>query len=88
MVSVIANLQFSEIKFFPTDIHLSYLPLAHIFEKVVSCCILYSGGKIGIYSGDVLKLKDDLADLKPTVFPSVPRLYSRFHDIMTSNINK
>lgn len=47
-----------------------------------------NGASIGIYSGDILKLKDDLADLKPTFFPSVPRLYSRFYDVMTSGINK
>jgi len=34
------------------------------------------------FSGDVQKLKDDLAVVKPTVFLSVPRLFSRFHDVL------
>lgn len=34
------------------------------------------------YSGDVQKIKDDLALVKPTIFVSVPRLFSRFHDII------
>jgi long-chain acyl-CoA synthetase len=37
---------------------LSYLPLAHIFEKVVSFSIFSVGGRIGFYGGDTLKLKD------------------------------
>lgn len=34
------------------------------------------------YSGDVQKLKDDLAIVKPTLFVSVPRLYSRFYEVL------
>ena len=34
------------------------------------------------YSGDVLKLKEDLAVVKPTIFVSVPRLFSRFHEVL------
>ena len=35
------------------------------------------GIKIGVYSGDMKKIKEDCAVLKPTFFPSVPRLYNR-----------
>jgi len=35
--------------------------------------------KIGFFGGDVLKLLDDYAILKPTLFPSVPRLYNRIY---------
>jgi len=42
--------------------------------------ILYAGGSIIYYSGDVSKIKDDLALVKRTVFVSVPRLFSRFYD--------
>ena len=34
------------------------------------------------YSGDILKLKEDLAVVKPTIFVSVPRLFSRFHEVL------
>ena len=63
-----------------TMVHLSYLPLAHIFERMLcSFCITY-GGKYGIYNGNVLKLKEDLAILKPNLFASVPRLFNKFYD--------
>ena len=49
--------------------------------------MLYKGAKIGFYGGDVLKLKEDLADLKPTIFPSVPRLYNKFYDAIKGKLN-
>ncbi len=48
----------------PDDIHLSYLPMAHVFEKLNMAGILTYGGRIGFYCGDILKIRDDLSDLK------------------------
>ena len=62
------------------EVHLSYLPLAHIFETVVMNLMLSLGGAVGFYQGDTLKIIDDLAALRPTVFVSVPRLYNRIYD--------
>ena len=38
------------------------------------------GARIGFFQGDVRKLMDDIKELKPTIFPSVPRLLNRFYD--------
>ena len=62
------------------DVHLSYLPVAHILERIVDQCFFYLGAKIGYYAGDTLKIVDDCQALKPTVFVSVPRLYNRIFD--------
>jgi len=35
--------------------------------------------KIGFYSGEPLRLVEDCAQLKPNIFPSVPRLYNRIY---------
>jgi long-chain acyl-CoA synthetase len=35
-----------------------------------------------------LKIKEDLAELKPTVMVSVPRLYNRFYDVMQQKIKE
>lgn len=35
--------------------------------------------KAGYFSGDVTKLVEDAGILKPTIFPSVPRLYNRIY---------
>ena len=49
--------------------------------------MLFAGAKIVYYSGDVQKIKDDLALVKPTIFVSVPRLFSRFHDVIKGKFN-
>lgn len=70
------------------DSYLSYLPLAHVFERVVQNTVTYFGGKIGFYQGDTSKLLDDVGVLKPTLFASVPRLLNRIYDAVWDNVNK
>ncbi|KAK3772609.1 hypothetical protein RRG08_027342 [Elysia crispata] len=68
------------------DAHLSYLPLAHNFERGCTVLLLMKGVRIGYFSGDVKLLMDDLATLKPTVFPSVPRLLNRIYDSVLADV--
>ncbi|KAI9983399.1 hypothetical protein PInf_007423 [Phytophthora infestans] len=68
MAAAACSLEFTLL--LPTDIHLSYLPLAHCFERVIQTTCIYSRAAVGYYSGDVKLLMDDLGELKPTVFPS------------------
>lgn len=69
-----------------TDICISYLPLAHIYERANVIGLTSHGAAIGFYQGDVLKLMDDMAVLRPTIFPSVPRLYNRIYDGITAAV--
>ena len=71
------------------DIHLSYLPLAHMFEQLIILLITYAGARVGFYRGDVRRhLFEDIQTLKPTIFPSVPKLFSRIHDKVMQGINE
>jgi long-chain acyl-CoA synthetase len=70
----------------PSDVHISYLPLAHIYERMNVLVMLHFGVGIGFYQGDVLKLMEDIEVLKPTIFCSVPRLYNRIYDKITSAV--
>ncbi|KAL9389848.1 hypothetical protein Peur_018453 [Populus x canadensis] len=62
-----------------SDIFISYLPLAHIYERVNQVMTVYCGVAVGFYQGDNMKLMDDMAALRPTIFCSVPRLYNRIY---------
>jgi long-chain acyl-CoA synthetase len=62
----------------PDDVLISYLPLAHIYERVTEHGAFFCGSGIGFFHGDILGLVDDMKVLKPTGFISVPRLYNRF----------
>eukprot|EP00922_Rhytidocystis_sp_ex-Travisia-forbesii_P055007 GHVS01081476.1.p1 GENE.GHVS01081476.1~~GHVS01081476.1.p1 ORF type:complete len:616 (-),score=106.74 GHVS01081476.1:369-2216(-) len=70
----------------PEDIHLSYLPLAHVFERIVDNVLFACGAKIGYFGGDAHKLMDDLSELRPTVFVSVPRLFNRINDKVAEGV--
>lgn len=61
------------------DTNISYLPVAHIFGRLIDQTALAEGAAIGYFHGDMLELVDDMKILKPTGFPSVPRLFNRFH---------
>lgn len=41
--------------------------------------VFSNGGKIGYSTGDQLLLLEDIAQLKPTLFPAVPRLLNRVY---------
>ncbi|KAJ1689034.1 hypothetical protein LUZ63_013189 [Rhynchospora breviuscula] len=79
--SLIANVAGSSLSvdFGPSDVYISYLPLAHIYERVNQIGLVHYGVAVGFYQGDNLKLIDDLAVLRPTLFSSVPRLYNRIY---------
>ncbi|XP_058769655.1 long chain acyl-CoA synthetase 6, peroxisomal [Vicia villosa] len=66
-------------KFNPNDVYISYLPLAHIYERANQVMTVYFGIAVGFFQGDNLKLIEDLAVLRPTIFCSVPRLYNRIY---------
>ena len=48
------------IHFNDEDVYISYLPLAHSFEKCLFVTACTTGMAIGYFSGDPLKLLDDL----------------------------
>uniref|UniRef100_A0A8C9ZRC2 Long-chain-fatty-acid--CoA ligase n=1 Tax=Sander lucioperca TaxID=283035 RepID=A0A8C9ZRC2_SANLU len=82
---------------FCSDVHLSFLPLAHMFERnpcvtnlsfiTYSVMVTLNGARIGFFQGDIRLLSDDLNTLKPTVFPVVPRLLNRMYDKIFGQAN-
>lgn len=58
MVSLLAAMKANpDINTNENDVYLSYLPLPHLFDRLMLCTFLYNGGHIYFYGGDVLKLK-------------------------------
>ncbi|XP_026190159.1 long chain acyl-CoA synthetase 7, peroxisomal [Cyclospora cayetanensis] len=69
-----------------SDCLISYLPLAHVYERFCENLFFSYGGRVGFYSGDTHKLLEDVQVLKPTVFCSVPRLFQRIEDRVISSL--
>jgi len=56
-----------------------YLPLAHALARVAQMVALIVGGTIVFWRGDAKKIIDELAEARPTHFPSVPRVFEKVH---------
>lgn len=65
---------------------LSYLPLAHIFDRVVEEAFLATGATIGYWRGSLPDLVADITALKPTQFHAVPRVLERIYDRIQERI--
>lgn len=58
---------------------LSYLPLAHVFERAVIECMSWAHGDVHIFFAESLDtFVADLQRARPTFFVSVPRLWLKF----------
>jgi len=62
------------------DRHLSYMPLAHIFERIVLNNMFLYGGSIGFWRGDPLLLIEDLQACRPTMMAAAPRVLNKVYD--------
>lgn len=69
-----------ELKMRPHDRHLSYLPLAHIFERMVMAQLLTAGASIAFFRGDPTLLIEDLQACRPTTMPVAPRVLNKIYD--------
>uniref|UniRef100_A0A673AX16 Arachidonate--CoA ligase n=1 Tax=Sphaeramia orbicularis TaxID=375764 RepID=A0A673AX16_9TELE len=69
------------------DVSISYLPLAHMFERMIQVVSMFChGARVGFYQGDISLLMDDIKTLKPTFFPVVPRLLNRIYDKILGSV--
>jgi long-chain acyl-CoA synthetase len=68
------------------DIFLSFLPLAHAFERTVGYYLPIMGGSTVAYARSIEHLPEDLTAIRPTVLLSVPRIYERAYDAIHAKI--
>jgi long-chain acyl-CoA synthetase len=85
-VSELAGVTLHGVKLSSNDVHISYLPLAHVFERMIVSSVFANGGSVGFYRGTPLQLFEDIELLKPTIFASVPRVFNRIFDKVQASI--
>ena len=62
-----------------TSVALSFLPICHIFERVI--LYIYQYYSVSIYFAESIdKLSENINEVKPTVFSVVPRLLEKVYD--------
>jgi long-chain acyl-CoA synthetase len=71
----------------PADRFLSFLPLSHVAERVVSNFgQIVSGGETW-FARSFATVPEDLRACRPTVFFAVPRVWQKFHDVIFEQLD-
>jgi long-chain acyl-CoA synthetase len=70
------------------DVTYLYLPLAHSFALLIQLGSFDLGATIAYWECDPLKILPNLAELKPTYFPSVPRIFEKIYTAANSGMEK
>lgn len=73
------------IEFTVDDIALSWLPLSHSFEHLVTVAYIYKGVSIG-YAESVETVGENMQELRPHLLTSVPRLYEKIYSAIMESV--
>jgi long-chain acyl-CoA synthetase len=61
------------------DIVYLFLPLAHVFAQITQFACLDAGATLVYFGGDVRRVVPELAEVRPTFLPSVPRIFEKLY---------
>jgi len=67
----------------PDDVVLMFLPMAHSFAKVIEAA-WFSTGATGAFVESLEKIMDNASEVRPTVMPSVPRIFEKAFNTVIS----
>lgn len=65
------------------DFLLSYLPLCHVAEKIFSLFLPLTTGAVVHFGESIETVQQDLAEVSPTIFLGVPRIWEKMHAQVT-----
>jgi long-chain acyl-CoA synthetase len=65
-----------------------FLPLAHAFARLIQLGAVDVGGTIAYWEKDPLKIIPNLVEVKPTYFPSVPRIFEKIYATAIGTVEK
>lgn len=68
----------------PGDSTYLYLPLAHLLAQLIQFTTLLEGGELCYFGGRIEDVLAELAVVRPTHLPSVPRLFEKLHSVVLS----
>ncbi|MEW6279875.1 MAG: long-chain fatty acid--CoA ligase, partial [Candidatus Eremiobacterota bacterium] len=71
----------------PDDVELSFLPLSHVFERMLYYAMTFSGASIA-YAESIDKVPQNLLEVRPTLMASVPRLYEKIYGRIMEGVEK
>ena len=70
------------------DAWLSYLPLSHAFERIMSIALHLSCGYVVSFADSIDTVQMDVAEIQPTVFGAVPRILEKVKTVVDIRMGK
>ncbi len=70
------------------DISYLFLPLAHSFALLIQLATFELGATLAYWERDPLKIIPNLSEVRPTYFPSVPRIFEKIYTAANSAAEK
>jgi long-chain acyl-CoA synthetase len=61
------------------DVIFAWLPFAHIFGRLIIFYSAYNAVSVA-YAESLVKIIENIKDIRPTLFPSVPRIYEKAYE--------
>ncbi len=68
------------------DVILSFLPIAHSFERTAGYYTVMIGGGVTAYAQGLTKIAENLLEIQPTVMLTVPRLLEVIYERITRSV--
>ncbi|MDP9134843.1 MAG: long-chain fatty acid--CoA ligase [Actinomycetota bacterium] len=63
-----------------------FLPLAHSLARIAQLATLEAGGTLAFWGGDPARIVEELSEVCPTHFPSVPRIFEKVHAAVLNGV--
>ncbi len=71
----------------PHDMVLTYLPLGHIAERIMSTWTMCSSGVMLNFAESIETVQVNLQEIQPTLFFAVPRIWEKIHATIVIKLN-
>lgn len=71
-----------------TLVWISYLPLAHVYERLARSMVMQESARCAYYRNDPKKLFEDCQIIQPTYLGGVPRIWNRVNDGINAGIKQ
>ncbi len=71
----------------PNDLILTYLPLGHVAERIMSTWTMCSTGAVLNFAESIETVQANLQEVQPTLFFAVPRIWEKIHATILIKLN-
>ena len=76
------------LEFYEDDLCLSFLPMAHVAERIMAFYGRIAAGFPTAYASSIASVLQELGEVRPTVFGSVPRIFEKAYNKIHAEVGK